>query len=48
MDQIEAKFFIESLIFSADEPLSKESMKKILDSYGKFDLDKIIIQLKDD
>ena len=48
MDQIEAKCFIESLIFSADEPLSKESMKKILDSYGKFDLDKIINQLKDD
>lgn len=48
MNPIEAKYFVESLIFSADEPLSKESLKKILQNYGKFDLDNIIKQLKND
>ena len=39
MDNKIAKNFIESLIFSADEPLTKESMKKMLSYYGDFNLD---------
>ena len=43
-----AKNFIESLIFSAEEPLTKESMKKMLSYYGEFNLDHILKELKDD
>ncbi len=48
MNTNEAKCFIESLIFSAQEPLKKESMKKILSEYGEFDLNKILEELKSD
>ena len=43
-----AKNFIESLIFSAEEPLAKASMKKMLSYYGEFNLDLILKELKDD
>ena len=46
MNEKEAKCFIESLIFSAEEPLTKDSMKKILINYGEFDLTKILEDLK--
>ena len=46
MDNKIAKNFIESLIFSADEPLTKESMKKMLSYYGDFNLDIILAELK--
>ncbi len=46
MNEHEASCFIEALIFSAEEPLAKESMKKMLVDYGNFDLDKILDQLK--
>ena len=45
MDYKIAKSFIESLIFSAEEPLTKESMTKILSYYGDFNLDLILICL---
>ena len=48
MNQNEAKCLIESLIFSAQEPLTKEIMKKILGEYGKFDLTEILNELKKD
>ena len=48
MDNRIAKNFIESLIFSADEPLNKESMKKMLSNYGDFNLDHILKELKDE
>ncbi len=48
MNDLEAKCFIESLIFSAEEPLTKDSMQKMLVDYGKFDLDKILRELKVD
>ncbi len=48
MNENDAKCFIESLIFSAEEPLAKDSMKKILNDYGKFDLTKILDDLKND
>ncbi len=48
MNEKEAKCFIESLIFSAEEPLTKDSMKKILINYGEFDLTKILEDLKKD
>ena len=48
MDNNIAKNFIESLIFSAEEPLTKESMKKMLSYYGDFDLDLILRELKND
>ena len=48
MNEVQAKCFIEALIFSADEPLTKESMKKILNDYGNFDLDSILENLKRD
>ena len=47
MNEIEAKCFVESLIFSAEEPLSKESIKKMLFNYGNFDIEKILNDLKD-
>ena len=48
MDNKIAKNFIESLIFSAEEPLTKESMKKMLSFYGNFNLDLILRELKAD
>ena len=48
MDEKIAKNFIESLIFSAEEPLTKESIKKILSNYGNFNLDLILKQLQKD
>ena len=48
MDNKIAKNFIESLIFSAEEPLTKESMKKMLSYYGDFNLDLILEELKND
>jgi len=48
MDEKQAKNLIEALIFSAEEPLSIESIRKILSSYGKFDLEKLINDLEND
>ena len=48
MDEKIAKNFIESLIFSAEEPLTKESIKKILSNYGNFNLDLILKELQKD
>ncbi len=48
MNQQEAKNFIESLIFSAKEPLSKDNIKKMLLSYCDFDVDKLLQELKAD
>ena len=48
MDNKIAKNFIESLILSAEEPLTKESMKKMLSYYGDFNLDLILTELKND
>ena len=48
MNHQEVKNFIESLIFSAKEPLSKDNIKKMLISYGDFDIDKILQELKAD
>ena len=48
MNEVQAKCFIEALIFSAEEPLTKESMKKMLNDYGNFDLDSILEDLKKD
>ncbi len=48
MNENEAKCFIESLIFSAQDPLTKDSMKKMLKEYGEFNLDKILNELKSD
>ena len=45
MDSKEAKCFIESLIFSSTEPLSKDSMKKMLKTYGEFNIEKILDEL---
>ena len=46
MDEKQAKNLIEALIFSAEEPLSIESIRKILSTYGKFDLEKLINDLE--
>lgn len=48
MDEKQAKNLVEALIFSAEEPLSIESIKKILSNYGSFDLEKLIDGLEDD
>ena len=48
MDEKQAKNLVEALIFSAEEPLSIESIKKILSNYGKFDLEKLIDGLEND
>ncbi len=48
MNEHEAKNFIESLIFSAEEPLTKDTMKKMISHYGVFDVDKILTSLKSD
>ena len=48
MDEKQAKNLVEALIFSAEEPLSIESIRKILSNYGKFDLEKLIVALEND
>tara|TARA_X000000950_G_scaffold259775_1_gene328492 strand:- start:4735 stop:5259 length:525 start_codon:yes stop_codon:yes gene_type:complete len=48
MDEKQAKNLIEALIFSAEEPLSIESIRKILSTYGKFDLEKLVNDLAND
>lgn len=48
MDEKQAKNLIEALIFSAEEPLSIESIRKILLTYGKFDLEKLVNDLAND
>tara|TARA_B100001996_G_C18403864_1_gene494030 strand:+ start:94 stop:615 length:522 start_codon:yes stop_codon:yes gene_type:complete len=48
MNEKDLKNFVESLIFSADEPLSKNDINKILLQYGNFDLDKVLDQLVHD
>ena len=48
MDEKQAKNLVEALIFSAEEPLSIESIKKILSNYGSFDLEKLIDGLEKD
>ena len=48
MDEKQAKNLVEALIFSAEEPLSIESIRKILSNYGKFDLEKLIDGLEND
>ena len=45
MNDKDLKNFVESLIFSADEPLSKNDINKILSHYGNFDLDKVLNEL---
>lgn len=48
MDEKQAKNLVEALIFSAEEPLSIESIKKILSNYGSFDLEKLIDGIEND
>ena len=48
MDEKQAKNLVEALIFSAQEPLSIDSIKKILSNYGKFDLEKLIDDIGND
>lgn len=48
MDEKQAKNLVEALIFSAEEPLSIDSIKKILSNYGKFDLEKLIDDIEND
>ena len=48
MDNKTAKNYVESLIFSAFEPLSKNDIRKMLSEYGDFDLDKILNELISD
>ena len=48
MNEKDLKNFVESLIFSADEPLSKNDINKILLQYGSFDLDKVLNELGND
>ena len=45
MTEVEVKNFVESLIFSASEPLQIKSLEKILSTHGKFDLKKIVNEL---
>ena len=45
MDNKTAKKYVESLIFSSLEPLSKNDIKKMLSEYGNFDLEKILEEL---
>ena len=45
MDNKTAKNYVESLIFSSLEPLSKTDIKKMLSEYGSFDLEKILDEL---
>ena len=48
MDYNLAKKFIESLIFSASEPLDFKNLQKILGENSKFDLEKILKELEED
>ena len=48
MNKKDLKNLVESLIFSADEPLAKNDINKILSQYGTFDLDKVLNELIDD
>ena len=48
MNEKDLKNLVESLIFSADEPLSKNDINKILLQYGNFDLDKVLNELLND
>ncbi len=48
MNFSDAKKFIESLIFSANEPLSKSSLSKMLKGYGQFEIEKILLELESD
>ncbi len=48
MDNKTAKKYVESLIFSSLEPLSKNDIKKMLSEYGDFDLEKILEELVND
>ena len=48
MNEKDLKNLVESLIFSADEPLAKNDINKILSQYGIFDLDKVLNELIDD
>ena len=43
-----AKNLVESLIFSAEQPLSKSEIKKILLEHGEFDIDKILEELSNE
>ena len=45
MDSKTAKKYVESLIFSSLEPLSKNDIKKMLAEYGSFDLEKILDEI---
>ena len=45
MDSKTAKKYVESLIFSSLETLSKNDIKKMLAEYGSFDLEKILDEL---
>ena len=48
MDYNLAKKFIESLIFSASEPLDFKNLQKILGENSKIDLEKILKELEED
>ena len=48
MNELGAKYLVESLIFSANEPLHKKNIQKILSQHGDFDLTKILDELKSD
>ena len=48
MDNKTAKKYVESLIFSSLEPLSKNDIKKMLSQYGNFDLESILDELMND
>ena len=48
MDNKTAKKYVESLIFSSLEPLSKNDIKKMLSQYGDFDLESILDELMND
>ena len=48
MDNKTAKKYVESLIFSSLEPLSKADIKKMLSEYGSYDLEKILEELMSD
>ena len=48
MDNKTAKKYVEALIFSSLEPLSKADIKKMLSEYGSYDLEKILEELMSD
>ena len=45
MDNKTAKKYVESLIFSSLEPLSRNDIKKMLSEYGNFNLEQILEEL---